>query len=106
MMAGAKNFLDVLDAKSLDDAILGYISSPFFISLLALATSYHILAPLFPTVKQKSWILTAITSAVMSMGSLPFLWDYFVGGCSVKNVRMASTFSVIAVRYFQAHLAA
>jgi hypothetical protein len=100
-MAGAKNFLDVLDAKSLDDAILVF-SSPFLISLLALATSYHILAPLFPTVKQKSWILTAITSGVMSMASLPFLWDYFVGGCSVKNVRLASTFSVNMVRYFQA----
>jgi hypothetical protein len=105
-MAGAKSFLGVLDAKSLGDAILVYIRSPFLISLLALATFYHILAPLFPTVKQKSWILTAFTSAVMSLASLPFLWDYLVGGCSVKNVRMSSTFTVIIVRYFQAHLAA
>jgi len=107
VMAGARHFLDAIDtATYLHGPILHYISSPFSLSFLALAVCYHVLAPRFQTVKQTSWILTTISSAVMTMASLPFVWDYFVGGWSVKNVRMLPTFSVTAVRFFQAHLAA
>jgi hypothetical protein len=105
-MAGARHFLDMVDAVSLRDATLMYLSSPSFLSCLALATFYHVLAPIFPNVKQSSWILTTLTSAVMSIVSMPFLWDYFVGGWSVKSVRTLPILSVTAVRFFQAHLAA
>jgi uncharacterized membrane protein len=104
-MEGARHSFDIQNAMSTIDTILGYIGSSFFLSFLALATFYHVLAPFFPNVKQASWILTTITSATMSIVSLPFLWDYFVGGWSVKNVRMLPTLSVTAVRFFQAHLA-
>ena len=105
-MAGAKHLFDLVDAASLRDATLGSLSSPFVLSLLALATSYHVIAPAFPNVKQASWILTTITSATMSITSLPFLWDYFAGGWSVRNVRTLPMLSVTVVRFFQAHLTA
>jgi hypothetical protein len=105
-MAKERLFFQVLDEASIRDVTLTSIGSPFFLSFIALATFYHVLAPLYPNVKQASWILTTITSAVMTITSVPFLWDYFVGGWSVKNVRSLPMLSVTAVRFFQAHLVA
>lgn len=105
-MAGERLFFELIDEASIRDVTLTSIGSPFFLSFVALSTFYHVLAPLYPNAKQASWILTTITSALMTITSVPFLWDYLVGGCSVKNVRSLPMLSVTAVRFFQAHLAA
>ncbi|KAF8224851.1 hypothetical protein L208DRAFT_1409445 [Tricholoma matsutake] len=80
--------------------------SPFFLSFLGLAASYHIMAPGCSNTKQASWILSAIASTVMTLASLPFLWAYFSGGASVSSIRVLPHFAVVVVRFFQAYLAA
>ena len=106
--AGAVPFFNALDTTILNErhTITTFMSSPFFVSFFGLATFYHILAPVCSTTKQASWILTAISSAVMSLASLPFLWAYFAGGGSVKSIRVLPHFAVVVVRFFQAYLAA
>jgi hypothetical protein len=86
--------------------IMTFISSPFFLSFIGLAASYHVMAPMCATSKQASWVLTAISSAVMSIASLPFLWVYFTDGGNVKSIRVLPHFAVIVVRFFQAYLTA
>jgi len=79
--------------------------SPFFLSFLGLAMSYHLMALLCPTTKQASWILTTISSGVMSLASMPFLWAYLTGG-GMKSIRVLPQFAVSVVRFFQAYLTA
>ncbi|KAF5367275.1 hypothetical protein D9615_010445 [Tricholomella constricta] len=81
-------------------------SSFLTLSFLGLVVSFHLSAPFFATPKQRAWILTTLSSATMSLASLPFLWDYLSGGGDVKNIRTMSTFAVMANRFFQAYLAA
>lgn len=42
----------------------------------------------------------------MSVASLPFLWDYFLGGGSVKHIRALPVFAISVNRFFQSYLAA
>lgn len=87
-------------------SLLDAVPTAFLLSFLGLGVSFHLLAPLFAAPKQTSWILTAISSAVMSLASLPFLWDYLSSRGSVKHVRTLPAFAVAVNRFFQAYLAA
>lgn len=105
---GAVLYMNALYTTFLNErqTITMFLSSPFSLSFLGLVVSYHIMAPGCSNTKQVSWILTAISSAVMSLASLPFLWAYFSSGASVKSIRMLPNFAVLVVRFFQAYLAA
>jgi len=74
-------------------------------SCIILSMSYYRLAPRYPTAKQSAWILTTISSAVMTLASIPFLYDYFSNGGNVKYVRMIPNLSVTISRFFQSYLA-
>jgi hypothetical protein len=69
-----------------------------------LSMAYHLLAPHYPTAKKSAWILTTFSSTVMTLSSLPFLYDYFSNGGSVKYVRDIPKFSVAINRFFQSYL--
>ncbi|KIJ95923.1 hypothetical protein K443DRAFT_108043 [Laccaria amethystina LaAM-08-1] len=75
------------------------------LSFATLSASYYSLAPRYGTPKKTSWILTTVSSAVMTIASLPFLYDYFSYGGSVKHVRTLPMLSIAATRFFQAYLA-
>jgi hypothetical protein len=75
-------------------------------AFLVLCLIYHLLAPIYNTPKQLAWILTAVSSAVMTISSMPFVWDYVAGGGSVKNVRTFSPLALAANRFFQGYLIA
>jgi len=106
--AGAVPFFNVLDTTILHErhTITMFMSSPFSLSFFGLAVFFHVIAPVCSTAKQVSWILTTISSAVMSLASLPFVWAYFAGGGNVKNIKVLPHFAVVVVRFFQAYLAA
>lgn len=44
--------------------------------LIGLATYYHALAPYFRTEKQRAYIMSALSSATMSVISIPFAYTY------------------------------
>jgi len=80
---------------------------PTFIPiLLFLLVIYHLLAPLYTTPKQLSWILTTVASAGMTVASLPFIWDYLSSGGNVQSVRTLPLWSHTVMRFFQAYLTA
>ncbi|KAK0199639.1 hypothetical protein DFS33DRAFT_1267464 [Desarmillaria ectypa] len=72
-------------------------------SFVALFCVYHLLAPRFATSKQLSWIITTVVSCIMTLTSLPFLWDYATNH-SVKDVAHIPHLAVPANRFFQAYL--
>ncbi|KAK7451296.1 hypothetical protein VKT23_012637 [Stygiomarasmius scandens] len=83
----------------------------FYLSFILLTTSFHILSPFLSkgedrkkTEKKLSWIITSIASLIMTLQSIPFLYDYFESGGSVRDVRTAPTLAVAANRFFQAYL--
>lgn len=95
----------VLPALDLDAHEL--ITSSFTLSFLGFVTAFYLFSPYFAPTKQTSWILTAISSATMSLASLPFLWDFLANGGSVQHVRTSlPVFAVWVNRFFQAYLAA
>jgi hypothetical protein len=81
-------------------------SSPFLMSFMGLVLSFFFASPRYPATKQTSWILTTISSFVMSVASFPFLWDYCIGGGSVKHIRTLPVFAISINRFFQSYLAA
>ncbi|KAF5353697.1 hypothetical protein D9758_008682 [Tetrapyrgos nigripes] len=85
----------------------------FYISFILLVSSFHLFAPFISangdnnkTERKLSWIITSVASLVMTVQSIPFLYDYFMSGGSVKSVRAAPTLAVAANRFFQAYLLA
>jgi hypothetical protein len=81
-------------------------ASSIIFSCIIFSMSFYRLAPThYPSVKQSAWILTAISSAVMSLASLPFLYDYLSNGGDVKSIRDIPNLSLAACRFFQSHLA-
>ena len=74
-------------------------------SCFILAMSYYRLAPRYPSVKQSAWILTTFSSAIMTLASTPFLYDYFSNGGSVKYIRIIPNLSITVSRFFQSYLA-
>lgn len=86
---------------SIEDAI----PPAFLYSFLALITAYHIFAPLCSTLKQQSWILTTISSAAMSLSSLPLFFHYVSSRGDLRGIK--STFWTESTgRFFQAYLVA
>lgn len=86
---------------SIEDAV----PPAFLYSFLALIVAYHVFAPLCSTVKQRSWILTTISSAAMSLSSLPLFFHYVSSWGDLRGMR--STFWTESTgRFFQAYLIA
>ena len=72
----------------------------FFVALVLL---YHILAKEFKTPKQHSWILTTLSSFIMTFVSLPFVLDLVTTG-SVSGVQVHAHLAYLACRFFQTYL--
>jgi hypothetical protein len=79
-------------------------SKTFVPAVFAFCAIYHLLAPLYTTPKQLSWILTTVVSATMTLVSIPFVWDYVLSGGDVKSVRTLSSLTYTTTRIFQAYL--
>jgi hypothetical protein len=79
-------------------------SNTFVPAVFVFCAIYHLLAPLYTTPKQLSWILTAVVSASMTLVSIPFVWDYVLSGGDVKSVRTLSSLTYTTTRIFQAYL--
>ncbi|KAH8107289.1 hypothetical protein DFH11DRAFT_1228541 [Phellopilus nigrolimitatus] len=77
-----------------------------FACFLAFVAAYYLVSPFYTSDKQRSWILTAISSFAMTCFSLPFVWDYVVGGWTVHAVRTSATFANVVNTFFQAYLIA
>ncbi|KAJ3929196.1 MAG: hypothetical protein NXY57DRAFT_439722 [Lentinula lateritia] len=78
----------------------------FLSSFLVLILVYHVFARPsgFTSSKQVAWIITTTASFVMTIASLPFVWDYFAGRGDVKRVGAFPELAVPANRFFQAYL--
>lgn len=82
----------------------------FTISLVSLISTHVLLSPSLRTPKQKSWIITNIASLVMTLASLPFLFD-FASSLSLGSTTAAigweageaDSFAVLVNRFFQAY---
>ena len=102
-MTGAKGVPPLATSNTPPWSFTATMGSILF-SCVFLSMSYYRLAPRYPAVKQSAWILTTISSAIMTLASIPFLYDYFSNGGSVKYVRVIPNFSVTVSRFFQAYL--
>ncbi|KAF7369394.1 hypothetical protein MVEN_00268300 [Mycena venus] len=81
-------------------------SSPIFLpALITLIAAYPALAPLFPSARQRAWVLTTIASALMTASSVPFVADYVWRG-GVLGVQGREEISEAVNRFFQAYLTA
>ncbi|KAJ6452101.1 hypothetical protein C8R45DRAFT_1113219 [Mycena sanguinolenta] len=76
----------------------------FLPALVLLLTSYPLLYPSFPALRQRARTLAALASFVMTSASAPYVWDYLMRG-GVEGVRerewtvqVRSSYSY--VRYF------
>ncbi|KIY73189.1 hypothetical protein CYLTODRAFT_342752 [Cylindrobasidium torrendii FP15055 ss-10] len=76
----------------------------FVSSFVGLTILYHACAQRFNTPKQLSWILTVASSLVMTLSSLPFIYDLSVAGGRVSSVRVRQDFASTMLRFFQAYL--
>ncbi|KAL4063891.1 hypothetical protein J3A83DRAFT_4378565 [Scleroderma citrinum] len=81
-------------------------STPFYVSLVVLVLAFYLCAPRFTTVKQRSWILTTISSAIMSIASLPLAWDFLSSSFDLMSVQRSNMWTYCASRFFQAYLIA
>ncbi|KAE9391300.1 hypothetical protein BT96DRAFT_311689 [Gymnopus androsaceus JB14] len=60
----------------------------------------------FTATKQVAWILTTISSFIVTVGSLPFIWNYVCGPGDVKSVRLFPELAVLRNGFFQTYLLA
>ena len=81
-------------------------STPFYVALVVLVVAFHLCTHRCATVKQRSWILTTISSAVMSIASLPLAWEYLASGFDLMSVQGSNMWTYCASRFFQAYLIA
>ena len=103
-MIGADGVLPVATLNTPPWSSTATMGSILF-SCIILSMSFYRLAPRYPTDKQSAWILTTISSAVMTLASIPFLYDYFSNGGSVKYIRIIPNLSITVSRFFQSYLA-
>ncbi|KAJ7806082.1 hypothetical protein B0H14DRAFT_3882508 [Mycena olivaceomarginata] len=81
-------------------------TSPIFLpALITLLAAYHAFAPLFPSARQRSWILSTIASFLMTASSIPFVVDYVWRG-GVQGVQGRAEMGETVNRFFQAYLTA
>ncbi|CAE6465998.1 hypothetical protein ACGC1H_006146 [Rhizoctonia solani] len=74
------------------------LSLPCFVGL------YLCLVPHFDTSKQRSWILTGLSSAFTSAAAMPYFFDFLVSSGHVHAIRPAGPWSDTVVRIFQGYL--
>ena len=79
-------------------------STTFWASFVVLAVSYLVLVPYSTTIKQRSWILTTLSSAAMSLLSLPLLLQYAAGRGQLKYLAIPPVVADGIGRFFQAYL--
>ena len=65
---------------------------------------FHAGLPFFRTSKQRSWVLTGLGSAAMTIASLPFVTDFARQRGDVALLMQAPWISETACRVFQAYL--
>lgn len=105
-----------------------HILRAYFLSLALLPTLYHLTVSalsLSPTstlssdplqaakhavlesknARKRSWILTGASSAIMTGGSLPFVWDFVRGGMDVGRVGRRDDLAQGLTAFFLAYLA-
>ncbi|TFK47417.1 hypothetical protein OE88DRAFT_1608767, partial [Heliocybe sulcata] len=76
-------------------------------SLLTYISVYHFIAATRElTPKQRSWLLTTVASAVVTLASLPFVWDYLRSRGDVAQVRSSPHLAYMTNRIFQGYLIA
>ncbi|KAG8740513.1 hypothetical protein FRC12_015982 [Ceratobasidium sp. 428] len=68
--------------------------------------SYHLLAPYCTTMKQRAWILTAMSSFLTSVAALPYACDFFCSGGQLDLLRPTNQWSDRVVGVFQGYLIA
>lgn len=79
-------------------------STAFWSSFSLLAVAYLVLAERCTTIKQRSWILTLLSSAVMTLFSLPLVAQYVSAGGQLKHVTIPPVVTDNVSRFFQAYL--
>ncbi|KAJ7639417.1 hypothetical protein FB45DRAFT_426482 [Roridomyces roridus] len=67
---------------------------------------HHALRTYYDTRRQKAWIVTTLSSAVTTFGSLPFLWDVVQSGGDVTALQPRRALAAIVCRTFQGLLLA
>lgn len=81
-------------------------STAFWISFVLLVISYTLLASRCTTTKQRSWILTTVSGAAMSLFSLPLVVQYLSASGHLKHVAVPPVVTDNVCRFFQAYLIA
>ncbi|KAJ6463130.1 hypothetical protein C8R47DRAFT_992753 [Mycena vitilis] len=75
----------------------------FFPALLTLCAAYPAFAPHFSAERQRAWILTTLASSLMTLASLPFVFDYFSHG-GIASIQARAGLAEAVNRFFQAYL--
>ncbi|KAH7929151.1 hypothetical protein BV22DRAFT_1003338 [Leucogyrophana mollusca] len=78
----------------------------FTVCLLVLIALYTVLGARFTTIKQRSWVLTTISSATMTIASLPLVSRYASSPGDPTRLGTSTYWTVLTSRYFQAYLVA
>lgn len=81
-------------------------SKVFIFNLFTFIAIYYALAPFYSTSKQRAWILTAVSSALMTIASAPYVWEYLISGGEITGLRIHRQLSTATCRVFQAYLIA
>jgi len=74
------------------------------VASLVLVACFQALLPLYPTRKQRAWVLTAIGSALFTISSIPFVTHVVTHRGDVSNLVRIPWWSDTACRVFQAYL--
>ncbi|KAJ1305001.1 hypothetical protein OPQ81_000044 [Rhizoctonia solani] len=74
------------------------------LSFLCFVVFYLCSAPSFDTSKQRSWILTGLSSGFTSLAAMPYFLDFLISSGHVHALRPASYWSDTVVRIFQGYL--
>ncbi|KAL1918659.1 uncharacterized protein VTP21DRAFT_2681 [Calcarisporiella thermophila] len=80
------------------------VLASFFGGALLQTTTFYLARPFIPS-KQQAWILTLISSLVMSIGSLPFLYALIAARLDVTHLPADSPFARGLVAFFESYLA-
>ncbi|KAJ7700827.1 hypothetical protein B0H17DRAFT_1046752 [Mycena rosella] len=67
---------------------------------------YYVLQKRYSTQRQRSWIITALSSAIMTLCSAPFVLDVFLSCGDVAAIRPRLALAALACRAFQGCLLA
>ncbi|ELU37611.1 hypothetical protein AG1IA_08361 [Rhizoctonia solani AG-1 IA] len=75
-----------------------------FPSFLCFVALYLCFAPFFKTSKQRSWILTGLSSGFTSLAAIPYFCDFLASGGHFHALRPATFWSNTVVAIFQGYL--